>query len=61
MKPLQNAPGENTMKELSVTVPSPDIDITINNNTLANLTERLMTLTLTDNRAFEADRVTLTL
>lgn len=46
------------MKELSVTVPSPDIDITINNNTLANLTERLMTLTLTDNRAFEADRVT---
>ncbi len=49
------------MKELSVTVPSPDIDITINNNTLANLTERLMTLTLTDNRAFEADRVTLTL
>ncbi|EHE7480930.1 phage late control D family protein, partial [Escherichia coli] len=43
MKPLQNAPGENTMKELSVTVPSPDIDITINNNTLANLTERLMT------------------
>ncbi len=52
---------ENTMKELSVTVPSPDIDITINNNTLANLTERLMTLTLTDNRAFEADRVTLTL
>src|SRR5699024_3400677 len=61
MKPLQNAPGENTMKELSVTVPSPDIDITINNNTLANLTERLMTLSLTDNRGFEADRVTLTI
>ncbi|MDF8605606.1 contractile injection system protein, VgrG/Pvc8 family, partial [Escherichia coli] len=49
------------MKELSVTVPSPDIEITINNNRLRNVTERLMTLSLTDNRGFEADRVTLTI
>ncbi|MGT5121935.1 phage late control D family protein [Escherichia coli] len=49
------------MTDLLINVPSPDIEITINNNRLRNVTERLMTLSLTDNRGFEADRVTLTI
>ncbi len=39
----------------------PDFDILAEGKTLSGVAERLMSLSLTDNRGFEADQLTITL
>ncbi|ENO9387698.1 phage late control D family protein, partial [Escherichia coli] len=43
------------------TIKSPDFDILAEGETLSGVAERLMSLSLTDNRGFEADQLTITL
>ena len=42
-------------------VKMPDFDILAEGKTLSGVAERLMSLSLTDNRGFEADQLTITL
>lgn len=42
------------------TIKSPDFDILAEGETLSGVAERLMSLSLTDNRGFEADQLTIT-
>lgn len=55
---------DTTMQLLSQStdpVKMPDFDILAEGETLSCVAERLMSLSLTDNRGFEADQLTITL
>ena len=55
---------DTTMQLLSQStdpVKMPDFDILAEGATLSGVAERLMSLSLTDNRGFEADQLTITL
>lgn len=55
---------DTTMQQLSQNtdpVKMSDFDILAEGKTLPNVAERLMNLSLTDNRGFEADQLTITL